>query len=242
MLRKPQSTRLTRTSEKQNKRQTIIFTIGTILVLFALFQFGPIFINTFGTFVDNFRGTSSESNQETETILINPPVLKNVPQATKETFISFSGTAPQKDGTVEIYRNDELIDEIKIGNDMNFDVEDISLKSGQNIIKARFVSGKNSSPFSDGYNVRFIKDEPKLEISNPTDNATFTKADKNIFVRGKTDPENTITINGFRAIVEPDGEFSYQYMLNDGENTLDIEAKNVAGVSVKKTIKVTYSP
>lgn len=235
------SSRLSRTSEKQNRKQTIIFTIGIIIILFVLFQFGPIFINDFGNFVYGLRGDEEGTSQNVEEF-ISPPSLREIPEATKESFISFKGSAPESDGIVEIYLNDELVDEIRIGEDLNFDVNDLLLENGQNVIKSRFVKDKRTSSFSPEKNISYIKDKPKLEVSYPGDNATFTKADRSIVIRGKTDPDNTLTVNSFRAIVESDGEFSYQYQLNDGENTLEIEAKNPAGVTEKKTIKVTYQP
>lgn len=237
-----QQTRLSRTSEKQNKKQTLYFTIATILIIGALLQFGPTLVNTFGNIIYTFRGNTEEKDQINGSVLINPPILRDIPSASQESLISFKGTAPDKNGTVEIYVNDELADEVKIGDNTIFDVKDIVLASGNNLIKSRFVKKDKTSSFSDTVVVSYLKEKPKLEVSTPSDNSNFTKADKNIAVKGKTDPDNTVNVNGFRAIVEADGEFSYQLQLNDGENIINIEAHNPAGATTLTTLKVNYTP
>ena len=188
------------------------------------------------------RGNEETPKQQEETKFLSSPILRNIPEATQNQYITFQGTAPDTNGTIEIYLNNEVADEIEIKKNPDFEIKDLLVKAGENTIKARFVQDKNTSPFSSEKIVSYIKDEPKLEVSFPNDNATFVKADKSITITGKTDVDNTITINGFRAIVDSNGEFAYQYQLNDGENTLDIEATNLAGTSVKKSLKVTYNP
>lgn len=237
-----QPTRLTRTSEKQNKKQALYFTIASILIIAALVQFGPLIVNTFGNLIYSFRGGVEENNQISGSVVLNPPVLKEIPNASQESLISFKGIAPEKNGTVEIYINDELVDEVEIGDDLNFVVKDILLSPDQNTIKARFVKKDKTSPFSDEIKTSYIKDKPKLEISFPGDNSSFTRADKSITIKGMTDPDNTVNVNGFRAIVEGNGAFSYQHELNDGENTINVEAHNSAGATTLTTLKVTYNP
>ena len=90
--------------------------------------------------------------------------------------------------------------------------------------------------------MNYQSDKPKLEVSFPVDNATLSRADKTITVTGQTDPDNTVSINSFRAIVENGGKFSYQLTLNDGDNQITIEAQNPAGLTTQKQLKVTYNP
>ncbi len=240
-MRRQKSSRLTRTSEKQNKRQAMVFGIGTIALIVILLQFGPSLINVFGNVVYTLRGGDQSDVQEVGKELLQPPSLSGIPEATQSARISFNGAAPSKEGTIEIYVNDQLSDEIEL-NSVNFEAEDIGLKKGTNTIKARFVKHDKTSPFSQDYVVNYLSDKPKLEVSNPVDNQTFTKADKSIQVRGLTDPDNTVTVNSFRAIVDSDGEFTYQLQLNDGENQIVIEARNPAGTTSSQSLKATYTP
>lgn len=75
-----------------------------------------------------------------------------------------------------------------------------------------------------------------------SEGGTYTKADKNLTVTGTTDPDNSVTVNSFRAIVDTTGKFTYQLQLNDGENQITIEAQNPAGTTTQKQLKVTYQP
>lgn len=242
MLRKVRTSRLSRTSEKQNKKQALFFTIGIIIVIGLLVQFGPLLINVFGNFVYTIRGgDKSDTPQAIENTLVQPPILIDIPNATQSSRISFSGTSPIDKGTVEIYVNNDLADEIALEGD-SFEAKNIQLKKGLNTIKARLNVADKTSPFSEEFSVTYITEKPKLEVEHPSDGANFTKADKNITVKGVTDPENDVSVNSFRAIVEPNGEFSYVLQLNDGENTITIEAINPAGITNSTQRKVTYTP
>ncbi len=240
--RRIRTSRLSRTSEKQNKRQALLFTIGIVVLLVILIQFGPILINIFGNVVYTLRGGDKSDTQVVGQELLQPPTLIGVAEATQSATISFSGVAPDKGGTVELYVNDELEDEIVIHSKTDFQINSLPLKKGTNTVKARFVKGDKTSSFTQDYVVSYLNDKPKLEVSFPNDGGTYTKADKNITVTGTTDPDNTVSVNSFRAIVDTSGKFSYQLQLNDGENQVTIEAQNPAGAKTQKQLKVTYQP
>lgn len=234
---------MVRINETQNKRQALFFSIGIVVLLVVLIQFGPILVNVFGNIVYSLRGGDKSDNaQLVGKELLQPPILFGVPEATQSANISFSGQAADKNGTVELYVNDELEDEIEINNTTQFSVKKLYLKKGTNTLKARFLKGDKTSSFTEEYVVNFIANKPKLELSNPQDGQQFTKADKSITVTGTTDSDNSVTINSFRAIVDSDGNFSYLLQLNDGDNTLKITAQNPAGSTTEKEIKVKYNP
>lgn len=235
------SSRLARTSEKQNKKQALLFTLGIVILIFVLFQFGPLLVNVFGNAVYTLRGgDKSDSAQVVGKQLLQPPILQNIPEATQSSQISFSGTAPDTNGTVEIYVNGDLAKETTINSKADFSLNGINLIKGLNTLKARFVKGDKTSSFTQDYQVNYLVDKPKLEVSFPIDGATFTRADKSITVSGTTDPDNSVLVNSFRAIVDSDGKFSYLMQLNDGDNQITIEAQNTAGSATQKQLKVTY--
>ncbi len=243
MQRRLRSSRLARTSEKQNKKQALFFTIGIIVLIGVLFQFGPGLINIFGNAIYTIRGgDKSDGNQLVGKELLQPPTLSGIPDATQSARINFSGYAPDKNGTVEVYVNDELAKEVEVQDKLEFPVQNIPLTKGPNTIKARFNKGDKTSAFTPDFQVNYQSDKPKLEVSFPVDNATLSRADKTITVTGQTDPDNTVSINSFRAIVENGGKFSYQLTLNDGDNQITIEAQNPAGLTTQKQLKVTYNP
>jgi len=241
-MRRRVSSRLNRTSEKQNKRQAFLFTAGFILLIVALFQFGPFFINVFGNLVFSIRGDGREDTHLIGQEVLSPPILIDVQEATQSAYMNISGTISQSEAIVEVYLNDELYKEIKVADDNTFEIKNMVLKSGYNSVKARTVKDEKTSAFSKDYSITYIKDKPKLEVSVPSNNQTFTKADKTITVTGNTDADNSVTINGFKAIVESGGKFTYALSLNDGDNTVVIEAINPAGTAERRELKVTYTP
>lgn len=241
--RRFRSSRLARTSEKQNKKQALFFTIGIIVLIGILLQFGPLLINLFGNAIYTIRGgDKSDNSQLVGKELLQPPTLSGIPDATQSAKINFNGYAPDKSGNIEVFVNNELTKEISITDKLDFSAQNIPLTKGTNTIKARFSKGDKTSGFSPEFQVNYLNDKPKLEISFPIDNATLTRADKTITVTGQTDTDNTVSVNSFRAIVGNDGKFSYQLTLNDGDNHIIIEAQNPAGIISQKEIKVTYNP
>lgn len=239
--RRVRTSRLSRTSERQNKKQALLFTLGIIVLIGILVQFGPVLINIFGNAVYTLRGgDKSDSSQVATHELLQPPTLSGIPDATQSARINFSGSAPDTNGTVEIYVNNELEKEVEVKSKLDFSAQNVPMSKGSNVIKARFVKGNKTSAFTPDFQVNYLIDKPKLEVSFPIDGATFTKADKTITITGETDPDNTISVNSFRAIVETGGKFSYLLTLNDGDNQITIVAQNPAGATTQKQLKVSY--
>jgi hypothetical protein len=241
-MNKTRSSRLTRLNEKNNKKQTLIFTIGIVVLLVLLIQLGPIIVNVFGNIVYSVRGGDASENQVTGKELLLPPDLIDVPSATQSSSMTIRGIAPESDGIIEFYVNDSLEEEIEISTQTTFEIKDVSIKRGKNVIKARFVKKDVTSPFSKEYIVDHVTSKPDLEISFPQDGQQFTRADRSITIQGKTDADNTITVNSFRAIVDANGAFEYLLQLSDGDNTINVTAENPAGVTTQNEIKVKYTP
>lgn len=241
MLRK-QSSRLKRTSDKQNKKQAVVFTIAIVVLIIALFEFGPFFINVFGNVIFTLRGEGKSDTVLVGKEVLQPPLLNDVPNATQSARIDINGTLFSKKGVVELYVNEELFKEVEIKNTDSFEVKNIPLKTGLNSLKTRVTLDKQTSAFSKVYQVTYVKDKPKLEVTFPSNNQTFTKADKKITVTGTTDQDNTVSVNSFQAIVNSDGKFSYLLELKDGDNQIIVTAQNSAGLSTQNQLKVTYNP
>ena len=219
-----------------------MFTVGIFILIFALIELGPFFINVFGGIIFNLRGDGNNTKAIVGKELIQPPILNDVPDATQSAKIDINGTLSSKNGTVEVYVNDDLFREIEVKDSDNFEIKNITLKSGINTIKARTVLNNQTSSFSQDYQVSYVNEKPKLEVSFPSNNQTFTKADRKITITGTTDSDNTILINSFQAIVNSDGKFSYLIELKDGDNQISIVAKNSAGITTQNDLKVTYNP
>ena len=84
-----------------------------------------------------------------------------------------------------------------------------------------------------GYQYHGLLGRPGLEIISPADNQTVTE--EQIVIEGKTDPDNSVSINGDLTQLNDQGEFSYRLRLASGENKIVIEAINRIGRKTRQT-------
>jgi bacillopeptidase F len=103
------------------------------------------------------------------------------------------------------------------------------------------VSGKESE-FSNVLTVAFKSAPPSLNLDSPSDGQSFSKDQNTATVKGVTDPDVKVTVNGFWAITDSQGNFSYDLPLQNGDNKITVIATDMAGNKNEKDIKVTYSP
>lgn len=241
MARRIRSSRLNRYAEKQNKKQFLIFGIGTIIIIFLLVQFSGVLLNTFGNIVFSIRGDEEQSNQTNQyDEVLFAPNIDSIPEATPSAQIDVSGSTDYEEGRIFLYVNDREVDSVNINKTRKFTFRNVNLKNGENTIKAYYSLDSKQSDFSQEQTVIRSSEKPSLDIFSPSDGTTFKKADKRINVSGKTDPDNTVTVNSFRAVVDSKGEFSYFLELNEGDNKITIQATNQAGTSESKELTVKY--
>lgn len=239
------ASRLRRNVEKQSRKQLIFSTVGIIVILFMLLKFGSIVVAGISGVFIRFNEASNNSDELKTNFTIRRPILDDLPSATNSASVIIAGLSDEtNEGYIEIYLNGLSKEEIKIENDKSFEITLSGLREGENTIKARFKTTDDKlSEFSDEQLIRYSLDEPKIEVSFPSESQEFKKGDEQINIQGKTEPpDNSVTVNGFRSIVDDEGNFSYYLKLNDGENTISIEAESLSGVKTKKEIKVRYSP
>lgn len=231
--------RLTRHIESRTKKDLAI-TLGIILIVtFLLIKFGiPLFANV-GLFISGLKNKSIENNQTKEKIYVMPPVLNPLPDATSSAQIIVSGKGV-KNQEIKIYVNDSFSEETNVSDDGNFSVT-VDLEKDDNYIKAKAFEGKNFSEFSEELKILVLTSPPKLEISQPSEGQNFSKDNQDIEVKGSTETGVNVTVNGFVAIVDENGSFSYRLRLQGGDNNIKIVAYDDAGNKTEKELKVTYS-
>ena len=230
--------RLLRRMEQRTQKNLFLSVLGIILVILLAFKLGiPLLVNI-SLFLSGSKDNHEVKKQELS--FIAPPVFNPFPQATSSATIIVSGIASENQ-SVKLYINDALIDEVKTENDGNFSFKE-TIKPGENIIKAKAVVKDKESDFSKEITTSFKSAPPSLDISSPANNQSFSKDQNTIDVKGTTDADVKVTINGFRAITEDSGKFSYRLPLQNGENNIKIEAVDIAGNKTEKEIKVTYNP
>ncbi len=234
--------RLARRSVKQSKNQLYISLAGIVVVLFLAINFGPSVIGGAGNIIDKITGKSGLDAIVKSNGQVQPPTLDPLPQATPSATINISGKTDYPNGNVELFVNNSLSDQTKVETNQTFNFKEVNLTSGNNAIKVRMVINDQKSDFSGEEDVMYTKNAPKLDISNPQDKQNFTKADQQIVVNGTTDPDSSVRVNGFVAIVDNQGNFSYNLGLNQGDNKIAIVATGASGQTTEKDLTVSYSP
>ncbi len=239
---KPRSVR--RLQKQGTKRLLFSLGLGLILIYFIITWGLPALIGSL-SFLNKFKAhpTKIESIEDSA---IAPPVL-NIPyEATNTAEINITGYS-QPDSKVEIYIDDELESSVGTLGDGSFRAEGVSLSLGTNnihgitIIEDEKGVTKKSLP-SKNIRLSYNNEKPTLEVSEPSNGVEIHGGDKKIRVSGKTDPENSVSINGITAILNSEGNFSKEVPLNDGENTINIEALNDVGNKTTDQRRVIYTP
>lgn len=230
--------RLSTRRENQTKKSFLISLLGIIAIIFVFVKFGiPLLVNVtlFISGAQKNVETQKDKNQ-----FLSPPVLDSLPQATNSARINITGT-DEKDRTINLYVNGDIIDKTETDDDGNFSFERVRLSKGENKIKVKTTKDKSESAFSPENSVFFIDTPPSLTIDSPQDDKTFSKDENPITISGKTDPGVKITINDLWAIVRDDGAFTYTFSLKSGENQLKISATDIAGNKTEVVKKATLN-
>ena len=232
--------RLSRKRENQTKKSLFMNIVGIVVVVILLVKFGlPLLVN-FTLLISGSKNTE-DAMQKNNTVFIPPPIFDTIPTATNGA-LPLSGTASPKK-TINLYLNDELISKTQTQDNGTFSFDPIKLTKGENKIKAKmFDDAKNESTFSDETTVVFLDKAPILSVDSPSDNQTFKKGDSPIKVLGRTDIGAKVTVDDFWAIVDSNGNYSYNLPLKNGENKIKVVATDDAGNKTEKELKVTFSP
>lgn len=234
--------RLSRRIEKQT-RKTIFFSIFGILIVFFIFiKLGiPILVN-FSLFISSSKQNQTNQEGKNTNTFVATPVINLPFNATNSATISITGTGQPKQ-TISLYLNDNLIAKTAVLKDRTFTFSDIKLDKGENNFKAKsLIENEGESEFSEMVSITYKDKKPNLTVDSLTDGQAFKKDDKTAEIKGKTDSGVKIIVNGFWAIVDENGNYSYQLPLQNGDNQIKIVASDDAGNTTEKELKVTYSP
>ncbi len=230
--------RMRRTLERQSKRNVFLMGLGVILIIILLVMYGQSLIINFSLLMGKTKKQTSEQTTTDAITYIAPPVLDPVSSATNSASAIFTGQITNAD-QVKLYINDELVDVAK-PKSSSFIFDDVELQEGTNkIVAFAWVKDKKSEQ-SNTITVKYLKNPPEITIDQPNDGDSF-RGSSALTVKGKTDPENTVTVNGILAITKDNGSFSSDVVLNSGENKIHIEVTDKAGNKTTKDITVTYS-
>lgn len=233
--------RLSKKFERKSRNTLILSVLGIAAVLFLFFKYGIPLIGEssflFGRVTSSEKSTQNQTQQK-DINYVPSPNLDTLPQATKEQNVKVTGTS-LSGLKVALYLNGSKDDEKDVAGDGSFEF-DLSLTEGENIIKAKAIKDKNESDFSDSLTITYKKSEPNLSIDSPHD-GDHLNGGSVVTVSGKTDPDNTVVVNDFQAIIDSGGNYSYGLTLKGGDNEIKVVTTDPAGNQTQKTIHVTYS-
>ena len=234
-------TRLRRKQEQKNIRLALFYIVLTLILAFVIIFVGIPLLIKMAVFLGNLRGSAMLPEQK-DTIPPSPPRIVVPYEATNSAQLSIEGYT-EPGAMVKIYLSGFSASEVVADNDGIFKIENLKLTSGRNEITAvaKDAAGNESHP-SFASVVEYDTTPPELEITRPENGTTIKGLNELISLEGKTEEGAKIFINGRLVIVGPEGQFSYQYSLKEGENNFKIVAQDRASNQTEKEIKVNYSP
>lgn len=159
---------------------------------------------------------------------------------TSETEIDVEGEASP--GTsIDLTLNDDIVESKDISEDGVFEMENVALSEGENILVAEnyIEEDGNEEKVHESEPVTVISDteEPELTIDSPEDGEVLE--DNKVTVEGTVKDDNLDTVEVNNGDVELDGvDYSKNLLLNDGENDITVVAKDKAGHTTTEKITI----
>lgn len=238
----PSKSRLNRNLEKRTKKRLVLSLVGIFIVLFVLIKFGiPALIN-FSLFLAQGKDAQLAKQAQNNSSILLPPTLDDPFSATNSATISVTGTAASKE-KIELFVNDNLVDTVDTKDDGSFSFNNVALTTGGNTIKAKAKANNKETDFSNILSITYRNNPPSLTVDAPMDGQTFSGGGQQTqVVKGKTDPNVKVTVNGFWAVTDSSGNYSYSLSLQNGDNQIKIIAQDPAGNQAEKDIKVSFNP
>lgn len=212
------TSRMARREQKKLVKQTVLFLVlAVILILGFFFVILPNFIRL----VSNW-GSSDAGSSITDSLPPQIPVLAAPPVATPSAELTITGFGEKGSQVVSLVNSTEA-GKHAVGDDGSFTFT-INLTEGENTLSVYAIDqAENESATGKTYTIIRDSSAPKLEITEPTANQEFqTRKNQTITIKGTTDPEVRIMVNGHLAFAQKDGAFTTTYSLQDGEKRRDL--------------------
>lgn len=228
-----------RHNESRAKKRLIFTVVAILIISYVFFVWVLPFLIGQLSFL-NKKNTTVDAETLKIDEAIAPPVLYIPYEATNSASLEFTGYAAPL-SKIELYIDGEIKTQSSTDSEGKFTTSQVALNLGTNNVTAVTISDsdKKSLP-SKNIKLYYSNEKPKLEISEPGDGTAIT-GDKKVKVVGKTDVNNSITVNGSTVIVDGEGNFQTIVAVNDGENTITIKASNSFGNTEETSRRVNYA-
>jgi hypothetical protein len=229
-----------RTSRKKEEqiiyRRIGVVVVTTVVILAALFFWGPTFINSVGQLVGGRTDTDNQDNSDSQNEFVAGPHLEVLPVATNSAFLDVRGYA-RPNQQVELTNNDSFVGKLDTKEDGTFIFERVQLREADNSLKAVLIDGDNRSQAALA-SIRYDKTPPKLEVYEPVQNLLVGSTINVIRVRGKTEADSTVTVNGTQAVLDNTNNFDTTISITPGDNRVKITSTDSAGnqTNIERTV------
>lgn len=233
--------RLNRNLEKRTKKRLYLSVLGIIVVLFLLVKFGIPGLINFSLFLANGKDAQLAQKANNQSIILPPTLIQSF-SATNSAQINVNGSGAPKQ-QIELFVNNNLTDTTSTKDDGSFSFDNITITSGGNTIKAKAKADNKESDFSNTLSITFANKAPSLSIDSPSDGQTFSGgSQQDVTIKGKTDNGDIrVTVNGFWAISDSNGNYSYSLHLQSGDNHINVVAQDQAGNQTQKSITIHFN-
>lgn len=227
-----------RSLQKKTKKQTFLYLFLTLVVvgIFAILGV-KVLVNIINVISDVKKSDTPLVSDDNIPPMV--PYLNLIPEHTNSYALEIKGNA-EPSSIVVLNLNSKETDTVA-GNTGSF-LFKTSLKEGVNdfYLYSKDASG-NVSQNTKTYMVNFDKISPVLDITSPQNNSNITGSKNKITeIKGVSEKEATVTINGRFVFTSDDGTFIYKYDLSNGENKLTIKSKDSAGNETSKEFILFY--
>lgn len=224
--------------EIKSLRQTYLFFGAGLLFLIIFFFVGVPLLIDFSAFLSTLFAPKKKVTKPKEVYLQRPQI--EIPyEATKSGTLKIEGFGPVKT-KISLFVNDDKFGDKIASSDGTFSFDSVNLKVGANEIYAVAKNDKSDAEVkSEIVTLTFDNKPPKLELSGIKDGDEIL-LNNQITIKGKTDEETTVFVNGNYATMVGKNNFTYDYLLNDGENKITVSAVDRAGNETKRELTIRF--
>ncbi len=237
MSNAPASSRLVKREKSKIQKQTFYFLFFGILLLIAfIFLIMPSLIRLFFALIDKDNATADKDNVPPQV-----PVLASTPvEATFSASLNLQGFAEPKSKVIFLL-NSVKSAEAEVTEAGQF-TQELTLNEGLNELAIYGVDAAgNESLKTRSYLISQDAEAPILEIKTPKDGAVIElKKNRTIKIEGQSEANAKIFINGRMTLADSEGNFSTDFYLNEGKNTLEFIAIDKATNKTQKQIEVEF--
>lgn len=230
------SSRLAKKEEKKLLVQTVWFiVIGIAILLAFVFLIMPAAIRFFFQFLDSNKGL-----EVSDRIPPQVPILAAPLEATNSATVALNGYAEANSKVIFVLNGAE-VSRVTASSEGTF-AQDLRLETGENLLETYSADeAGNESAKSTTYKI-FMDTEPvEIKIDEPVNGAQIEgRKNQTLNIKGSSKPNAKIYVNDRLNYGKPDGSFSVNYVLGEGENKIKLRVVDKAGNQAESELTVNF--